>query len=180
MAGGGTGGGNAADDAQARVSGSAADDAQTPASGTATDAGQGRPSGPAEGRRAILVVAAALYDAAGRVLIAERPPGKHMAGRWEFPGGKVMSGESEQHALERELREELGIEVLASRPFMRLAHTYDTHDVELSMWVVERFRGEPQSLDGQRLKWVERRALPDEDILEADRPFVLALAGQAS
>ncbi len=127
-------------------------------------------------RRAILVVAAALYDAAGRVLIADRPPGKHMAGRWEFPGGKVAPGESEAVALARELHEELGIEVLASRPFMRLAHSYDSHDVELSMWIVERFRGEPRGLDGQRLKWVEPARLVEEDILEADRPFVEALA----
>ncbi|MGH8322508.1 MAG: (deoxy)nucleoside triphosphate pyrophosphohydrolase, partial [Steroidobacteraceae bacterium] len=72
----------------------------------------------------ILVVAAALYHHDGRVLIAERPAGKHMAGRWEFPGGKVAAGESEAQALARELREELGIDVTASRPFMRLAHSY--------------------------------------------------------
>ena len=123
----------------------------------------------------ILVVAAALYDRDGRVLIAQRPAGKHMAGRCEVPGGKVTAGESEAHALARELREELGVEVTASRPFMRLAHSYDDRDVELSMWIVEGFRGEPQCLDGQRLKWVQPARLLDEDILEADRPFVEAL-----
>jgi 8-oxo-dGTP diphosphatase len=124
---------------------------------------------------AILVVAAALYDRDGRVLIAERPAGKHMAGRWEFPGGKVDAGESEADALTRELREELGIEVASSHPFMRLAHSYADRDVELSMWIVESFAGEPKGLDGQRLKWVQPEGLPDEDILEADRPFVEAL-----
>ena len=124
----------------------------------------------------ILVVAAALYDDDGRVLIAERPVGKHMAGRWEFPGGKVNAGESEAQALARELREELGVAVVASRPFMRLAHSYADRDVELSMWIVEDFDGQPQSLDGQRLKWVPPAQLVDEDILEADRPFVDALS----
>ena len=124
----------------------------------------------------LLVVAAALYDSDGRVLIAERPAGKHMAGRWEFPGGKVNEGEAEEQALARELREELGIEVTSSRPFMRLTHSYDDRDVELSMWIVERYSGAPHGLDGQRLKWVQPARLLDEDILEADRPFVEALA----
>jgi 8-oxo-dGTP diphosphatase len=123
----------------------------------------------------VLVVAAALFDHAGRVLIAQRPAGKALAGRWEFPGGKVDAGESEQCALRRELREELGIEVLAARPFMRLAHAYEDRDVELSLWIVERFAGEPRSLDAQRLKWVSPAALAAEDILEADQPFITAL-----
>jgi 8-oxo-dGTP diphosphatase len=127
-------------------------------------------------KQQLLVVAAALYDSDGRVLIAERPTGKHMAGRWEFPGGKVDVGEAEAQALARELREELGIEVTSSRPFMRLTHSYDDRDVELSMWIVERYSGAPKGLDGQRLKWVQPARLLDEDILEADRAFVEALA----
>lgn len=127
-----------------------------------------------------LVVAAAILDDAGRVLIAERPAGKHMAGRWEFPGGKVAPGEAEAAALTRELAEELGIEVLAARPMMRLSHRYPDRTVELSMWVVESYRGEPQSLDEQRLKWVPRAQLGSEDILEADRPFVAALVQWAT
>jgi 8-oxo-dGTP diphosphatase len=124
----------------------------------------------------MLVVAAALYDADGRLLIAQRPPGKHLAGRWEFPGGKLAAGESELAALTRELREELGVEVLAARPFMRLEHAYPDRTVELSLWIVERFRGVPRSLDAQQLRWVAPAALAAEDILEADRPFVAALA----
>jgi 8-oxo-dGTP diphosphatase len=122
-----------------------------------------------------LVVAAALFDASGKVLIAERPAGKHMAGRWEFPGGKVAPGESEEAALARELQEELGIIVLEAQPMMRLTHRYPDREVELSMWVVDRYGGEPQALDGQRLKWVERTLLAGEDILAADLPFVAAL-----
>jgi len=127
-------------------------------------------------RPVIRVVAAALYDAAGRVLIAERPPGKHMAGRWEFPGGKLGAGEGEAEALRRELAEELGVEVWAARPFMRLQHAYPDREVELSLWVVERWAGCAAPLDAQRLKWVAPAALHREDILEADRPFVAALA----
>jgi 8-oxo-dGTP diphosphatase len=123
----------------------------------------------------ILVVAAALYDAEGRVLIAQRPPGRHQAGRWEFPGGKVAPGESEAAALVRELREELGIELTASRPFMRLTHSYPDRSVELSLWIVERFSGTPRGLDGQQLRWVAPAGLAREDLLEADRPFVEAL-----
>ena len=126
----------------------------------------------------ILVVAAALYDGGGRVLIAQRPPGKHQAGRWEFPGGKVAPGESEAAALARELREELGIEVTASRPFMRLTHSYPDRSVELSMWIVERFAGTPRALDGQELRWVAPADLEREDLLEADQPFIEALQDQ--
>ena len=126
-------------------------------------------------RPLVPVVAAALFDRSGRVLIAQRPAGKALAGRWEFPGGKVAAGESERDALRRELREELGIEVIAARPFMRLTHAYEERDVELSMWIVERFAGEPRPLDSQALKWVAPSRLPAEDILEADQPFVAAL-----
>jgi 8-oxo-dGTP diphosphatase len=126
------------------------------------------------------VVAAALYDAHGQVLIAERPAGKHMAGRWEFPGGKVAPAESERVALERELREELGVEVDAAQPLMRLSHAYEDRDVELSLWVIGTYRGTPRPLERQRLKWVSPGRLGAEDILEADRPFVAALQARAA
>ena len=123
----------------------------------------------------IRVVAAALYDAQGRVLIAERPRGTHMAGRWEFPGGKVTPGEEERAALVRELAEELGIEVWDAQPFMRLTHAYPDRDVELSLWIIVSYAGTPESLDAQRLRWVPPAQLAREDILEADRPFIEAL-----
>ena len=122
-------------------------------------------------------MAAVLRDEAGRVLIAQRPPGKHMAGRWEFPGGKVGALESEREALARELREELGIELTSAAPFMCLAHAYADRAVELSLWMVEAFSGTPRPLDGQRLKWVAPARLGEEDLLEADQPFVAALSG---
>jgi 8-oxo-dGTP diphosphatase len=123
----------------------------------------------------IRVVAAALFNATGEVLIAQRPPGKHMAGRWEFPGGKVATGETDAAALSRELNEELGITVAAARPLLTINHDYPDRSVELSMWLVEHYTGEPRSLDGQQLKWVPPRALLEEDVLEADRPFIEAL-----
>jgi 8-oxo-dGTP diphosphatase len=123
----------------------------------------------------IRVVAAALFDAEGRVLIADRPAGKHMAGRWEFPGGKVAAGESDSDALSRELHEELGVTVASAHPLLALTHDYPDRRVELQMWVVSRYTGEPKGLDGQQLKWVVPARLFDEDILEADRPFIEAL-----
>jgi 8-oxo-dGTP diphosphatase len=129
----------------------------------------------AQARPIIRVVAAALYDAAGRVLIAERPPGKHLAGRWEFPGGKIDAGETEEAALRRELAEELGISMLHARALMRLAHDYDDRRIDISLWVVEEFSGEPAGLDGQVLKWVSPAKLHEEDMLKADVPFIAAL-----
>ena len=121
------------------------------------------------------VVAGALFDASGRVLIAQRPPGKMLAGRWEFPGGKLHDGEAAYDGLVRELREELGVEVRAAERLVRYQHEYPGRVVWLDMWVVGAWSGEPQGLDGQALKWVEVARLQDEDILEADAPIVAAL-----
>jgi len=106
------------------------------------------------------------------VLIAERPPGKAMAGRWEFPGGKIDSGESERDALVRELREELGVQVLAAGRVLELRHEYADRHIELCMWRVSEYSGVPQPHDGQALKWVPPSELRHEDLLEADWPIV--------
>jgi 8-oxo-dGTP diphosphatase len=127
------------------------------------------------GTATLLVVAGALCDAHGRVLIAQRPDARHMAGRWEFPGGKVGSAESEAQALVRELREELGVAAHEPQFCLRLTHAYPDRTVELSFWIVREFSGEPRGLDGQQLKWVPAAQLGSEDILEADRPFIAAL-----
>jgi len=120
------------------------------------------------------VVAAALFDR-GRVLIAERPAGKHMAGWWEFPGGKVASGESDAQALVRELREELGVEVRPDHEVMMLSHDYPDRLVDLVLWHATIESGEPRGLDGQQLKWVDCDSLESERLLPADRPFIAAL-----
>jgi len=120
------------------------------------------------------VVAAALFDEEGRVLIAERPAGKHMAGWWEFPGGKVASDESDAQALVRELREELGVDAQPGAEIMTLTHEYPDRIVDLVLWRVSA-AGVPRGLDGQQLKWVDCDLLESERLLPADRPFINAL-----
>lgn len=121
------------------------------------------------------VVAGALFDASGRVLIAQRPAGKALAGRWEFPGGKLQESEDPYAGLVRELREELGVEVRAAERLMRCSYTYPERVVRIDMWIVGSWTGEPRGLDGQSLKWVSPERLHEEDILEADQPIVDAL-----
>ena len=121
------------------------------------------------------VVAAALLDAHGRVLIAQRPEGKHMAGWWEFPGGKVAQGESDRDALVRELREELGVESQPQREIIMLSHEYPDRIVDLVLWLVSLTQGVPRGLDGQQLKWVDCQSLGSERLLPADLPLIPAL-----
>jgi 8-oxo-dGTP diphosphatase len=121
------------------------------------------------------VVAGALQDAEGRVLIAQRPIGKPLAGRWEFPGGKLAAGESAEAALQRELREELGVELREWRWLLDLPADYGDRRITLHCFVVTAFDGQPQSLDGQALLWVPLDELGQHDILEADLPFIAAL-----
>ncbi|MEO7205446.1 MAG: NUDIX domain-containing protein, partial [Steroidobacteraceae bacterium] len=122
------------------------------------------------------VVAAAVIDAADRVLIAQRPRGKHLAGGWEFPGGKLEPGEDRRSGLARELREELGITLLVSlRPLIRVRHAYDYGEVLIDMWIVRQYSGEPRGLDGQALRWCTRDELESVEMLAADGPIVAAL-----
>jgi mutator protein MutT len=120
-------------------------------------------------------MAGALVDAAGRILIAQRPAPKHMAGFWEFPGGKLELGEARGAGLARELREELGIEVIDAHPLIRLRHRYPDRHVLLDIWRVRAFGGEPTGRDGQALQWCEAEALPGANLLPADRPAITAL-----
>jgi 8-oxo-dGTP diphosphatase len=127
----------------------------------------------------VRVVAAVLRDAHGRVLIAQRPAGKHMSGFWEFPGGKIDTGESAEQALARELAEELGIGLGRCHPLLQLRHDYADRRVELEVLSVDEYRGAPMSLEGQALKWVSPAELGNEPLLPADRPIVEALTGAA-
>lgn len=124
---------------------------------------------------AVHVVAGAVIDAADRVLIAQRPPGKYLAGGWEFPGGKLRPGEDRRAGLARELREEIGIEISTPRPLLRLRHTYPFGEVLLDVWVVRRYLREPQALDGQALRWCTQTELESTQLLPADKPIVAAL-----
>jgi 8-oxo-dGTP diphosphatase len=116
-----------------------------------------------------------LRDTAGRVLVAQRPHGKELAGRWEFPGGKLHAGESPYAGLVRELREELGIDVRAAERLLRYPYAYPEKYVWLDVWTVTAWTGDVQSLDSQALQWVGVDALPTVDLLEADAPIVAAL-----
>jgi 8-oxo-dGTP diphosphatase len=129
-----------------------------------------------ERSEAVHVVAGILRDAAGRILISQRLPGRHMAGRWEFPGGKLHAGELQPAALARELAEELGVAVRAARPLIDIHHRYADREIVLHVWAVERWDGDVQGREGQALQWIDVEALRTADLLEADRPILAALA----
>ncbi len=128
---------------------------------------------PAE-RRLLLVVACALIDADGRLLIAERPAGKPLAGLWEFPGGKVESGETPEATLIRELREELGIVTKAAclAPLTFASHSYEDFHLLMPLYICRRYEGIPAPREGQRLKWVRATQLRDYPMPPADEPLI--------
>ncbi|NYE28096.1 8-oxo-dGTP diphosphatase [Rhodanobacter sp. K2T2] len=121
------------------------------------------------------VMAGLMIDGEGRVLLAERPQGKHLAGFWEFPGGKLEAGELPLEALARELREELGIELQSAQPLIRVPWTYDDRRLVLDAWRVDAWLGAPQSLEGQALQWCYPAAIDPESMTPADRPILQAL-----
>lgn len=125
-----------------------------------------------------LVVAAALVDADGRVLVTERPEGKHLAGLWEFPGGKVEPGETPEAALIRELHEELGIDTEASclAPAAFASHAYEDFHLLLLLYVCRKWRGTLHGHDGQRLRWETTAGLFQLDMPPADKPLIGLLA----
>jgi 8-oxo-dGTP diphosphatase len=133
--------------------------------------------------RLVLVSAVALVDIDGRVLLAQRPDGKAMAGLWEFPGGKVEAGETPEAALIRELREELGIDTAASclAPLSFVSHAYDQQagttafHLLMMLYVCRRWHGRPQPLEGGALKWARPGQLRDYPMPPADKPLIAAL-----
>jgi 8-oxo-dGTP diphosphatase len=124
--------------------------------------------------RLLLVAAVALVDPDGRVLIAQRPPGKALAGLWEFPGGKVEAGERPEGALIRELAEELGIAVEEPclAPLTFASHPYETFHLLMPLYVCRRWQGRVEAREGQALKWVRPRALRDHPMPPADAPLI--------
>ena len=128
-------------------------------------------------RSIVLVAAVALVDADGRVLLAERPEGKHLAGLWEFPGGKVHDGETPEAALIRELAEELGIDVHESclAPFTFASYAYPDFHLLMPLYVCRKWRGIVAPQEGQRLQWVRPARLADYPMPPADKPLVAML-----
>ena len=129
------------------------------------------------GPRIVLVSAVALVDPDGRVLLAQRPAGKPMAGLWEFPGGKVNPGETPETALIRELAEELGIDVAASclAPLTFASFTYPEFHLLMLLYVCRKWSGIPMAREGQRLAWVRPARLGDYPMPPADKPLVAIL-----
>src|SRR5271165_4624695 len=127
--------------------------------------------------RIILVAAVALVDDDGRLLLAQRPAGKTMAGLWEFPGGKVNPGETPEAALIRELAEELAIDVTASclAPFTFASYSYPDFHLLMPLYVCRKWSGIPVAQEGQRLAWVRPARLADYPMPPADKPLVAML-----
>ena len=125
----------------------------------------------------VLVAACALVDVDGRVLIAQRPEGKQLAGLWEFPGGKVEPGEPPEDALIRELKEELDIDVAKAclAPFVFASHAYETFHLLMPLWLCRRWSGTVQALEHQALAWVRPAHLGDYPMPPADEPLVAYL-----
>jgi len=125
----------------------------------------------------ILVVAVALIDADGRVLLAQRPEGRRLAGLWEFPGGKMDDGESPEAALIRELREELGIDTRESclAPLTFASHRYEDFHLLMPLYVCRRWQGMVSAREGQRLAWVRAERLESYAMPPADKPLIPVL-----
>ena len=128
--------------------------------------------------RTVWVVAAALIDMAGRVLVAQRPPGKSLAGLWEFPGGKIEPGETPEAALVRELAEELGVAVAPGdlAPLAFVSHAYPDFHLVMLAFTGRRWTGVPDGLHGQPLRWASIDALAELPMPPADAPILAALA----
>lgn len=125
-------------------------------------------------RRLLLVAACALVDSDGRILLAQRPEGKSLAGLWEFPGGKVEAGETPEETLVRELHEELGIttQIPCLAPLTFASHTYDEFHLLMPLYICRRFEGIPVGKEGQALKWVRAAQLRDYPMPPADEPLI--------
>ena len=125
----------------------------------------------------ILVSACALVDADNRILIAQRPEGKSMAGLWEFPGGKLEAGETPEETLIRELQEELGVTTWETclAPLSFASYAYDDFHLLMPLFICRKWEGYPQAREGQTLKWVKANSLRDYPMPPADEPLIPAL-----
>ena len=127
-----------------------------------------------EPRRMLLVAACALVDTDNRILLAQRPEGKELAGLWEFPGGKVEPGETPEETLVRELHEELGIttKIPCLAPLTFASHTYERFHLLMPLYICRRYEGIPVGQEGQAIKWVRSRDLRNYPMPPADEPLI--------
>lgn len=125
-------------------------------------------------KKIILVAACALVDTDGRILLAQRPEGKNLAGLWEFPGGKVEANETPEAALIRELKEELDITTQPAclAPLTFASHTYEDFHLLMPLYICRRYEGIARSMEGQNLKWVRAKDLRDYPMPPADEPLI--------
>ncbi|MEO1641794.1 MAG: 8-oxo-dGTP diphosphatase MutT [Pseudomonadota bacterium] len=123
--------------------------------------------------KVVLVVAAAIFNEKGQVLLAQRPPGKKMAGLWEFPGGKIDPGETPEIALARELKEELGIDCKPEnfKPLTFASHSYEDFHLLMPLYALNTWRGTPTPVEGQTLEWADIARLHDYPAPAADVPL---------
>lgn len=125
--------------------------------------------------RLIHVAAGALYNPQGEVLLAQRPPGKPMAGLWEFPGGKIEPGETPEAALTRELQEELGIAITAPQPLTFVSHAYESFHLVMLLFAVTSWQGHPLGRQGQPLRWLQPQEIRNLPLPAADYPLLPAV-----
>ena len=128
-------------------------------------------------KRLLLVAACALVDTDGRVLLSQRPPGKQLAGLWEFPGGKVEPGETPEETVVRELAEELGIETREAclSPLFFASHAYERFHLLMPLFICRKWEGRAEAREGQQLAWVRPAAMADYPMPPADLPLVALL-----
>ena len=123
----------------------------------------------------IHVAVAVLRNAEGKILLSRRRKGTHLAGLWEFPGGKLEAGESLSEALQREIKEELDIEILTHRPLIQISHSYPEKQVFLDVHLVNTWQGSPAGVEGQQITWVAAEEIDDYPLPPADKPIVTAI-----
>lgn len=123
------------------------------------------------------VIVGIIFNAQNEILVAQRPPDKYKGGLWEFPGGKIEANETHFNALQRELLEEIGIEVISAEPWLEIQYDYGDRLVYLNTWLVRQFSGEPKGIEGQLIRWVSKEALSQFEFPQGNLNIIQRLQG---